>query len=49
MAKDVMLVSAGVLGVLACQRYGKQITNKAVKTMDDAVDSMSKKTRMKKN
>lgn len=49
MAKDVMLISAGMLGVLAYQRYGKKITDKAVKTMDNAVDSVSKKTRMKNN
>lgn len=49
MAKDVMLVSAGMLGVLAYQRYGKKMACKAVDAMDSAVDSVSKKTRMKNN
>ena len=50
MAKDVMLVSAGMLGVLAYQRYGKKLTDKAVKAMDEVADAAcntGKKTRTK--
>lgn len=43
MAKDAMLVTAGVLGVLAYQKYGNSVKKKVSKAVDDTMDKVSKK------
>lgn len=43
MAKSVMLIASGALGVLAYQKYGDKMKNKMDKVVDDTMDKVSKK------